>query len=33
LAGVVPLVILIGIVPAAYSFFSFRAEKRNQPQP
>ena len=33
LAGVVPLVILIGIVPAAYSFFSFRAEKRNQSQP
>ena len=28
LAGVLPMIILIGIVPAAYSYFSYRAEKK-----
>jgi uncharacterized membrane protein len=28
LAGVVPMIILVGIVPAAYSYFSYRAEKK-----
>ena len=29
LAGGVPMIILVGIVPAAYSYFIFRAEKEN----
>lgn len=29
LAGGVPMLILVGIVPAAYSYFSYRAEKKN----
>jgi uncharacterized membrane protein len=28
LAGVVPMIILVGIVPAPYSYFSYRAEKK-----
>lgn len=28
LAGVLPMIILVGIVPAAYSYFSYRAEKK-----
>jgi uncharacterized membrane protein len=28
LAGVLPLIILVGIVPAAYSYFCYRAEKK-----
>jgi hypothetical protein len=28
LAGVLPMIILVGIVPAAYSYFSFQAEKK-----
>jgi hypothetical protein len=28
LAGGVPMIILVGIVPVAYSYFSYRAEKK-----
>lgn len=28
--GIVPLIILVGIVPAAYSYFSFQAEKKER---
>jgi len=28
LAGIVPMIILVAIVPAAYSYFSYRAEKK-----
>jgi len=33
LGGVLPMIILVGIVPAAYSFFSYRAEKRAPSNP
>lgn len=32
-AGVLPMIILVGIVPLIYSYFSYRAEKKNQSQP